>query len=34
MKFEWNSMSHWSGANESHEIECTKVEYSVFKKNL
>ena len=31
MKFEWNSMSRWSGANESHQIERTKVEHSVFK---
>ena len=21
VKFDWNSMSHWSGARESHEIE-------------
>ena len=31
VKFDCNSFSHWSGAKESREIECMKLEHSVFK---
>ena len=31
VKFDWNSMSHWSGAKESREIERAKLEHSVLK---